>query len=169
MVVHLRRGLEPLDLVDRDEVLEHLGMGSQVRRLGHRIAHHGLGPVREDDRCDGRGRREALECGAHVRERREGVVRLHQRLDAAVVERVGRNFGQSVPERVSRDGGERLVAAHAVEAPGVLELVLAPGGRDGLGSVRAEVGGEGLCDGFRGEERTVEVEGDDDLFGRHGA
>jgi len=53
---------------------------------------------------------------------------------------------------------------HAVETPGVFQLVFTPCCGEDLGFLVAEVVGQFLCYAFGREESAVGVEGDDHLF-----
>ena len=74
MTVHLKRRLELLDLLHRDNVLEHIRVVFQIWGLGDAVGDHCGRAVGEDDGVDVGRRAQFLARFGDVREDAEGVV-----------------------------------------------------------------------------------------------
>ena len=110
MPIDLKRRLILLDLLDRDDVFEHVRVVFQVGGLRDAGGDHGGGAVGEDDRVDVRGRAQLLARFGDVREDAEGVVGLEEGLQVGFGEGEG-VFGEGVFEGLQGYVGEVFVLA----------------------------------------------------------
>jgi hypothetical protein len=155
VVVDFRGGFEFFYFLDGDDVFEDVGVRFEVRGFGHAAADHGVCAVGEDDGVDVWGRAQLLARAGDVGEDAEGVVGFEQGLEFGLGELEG-GFGEGVFEGLDGYEGEVSVLAclwwekkvlvfiiemgllmscyflwvdlltHAVQTPGVFQLVFTP-------------------------------------------
>ncbi len=89
--------LEPLHVLDGDELRKDARVWSEIGRFGHGVGDHGLRAVGEDGGCDARRGGEGFERGCDVGEGGEGVVGFHQAVDGGLREGDG-GVGEGVDE-----------------------------------------------------------------------